>query len=454
MKKGIRKITVIIVILFTLILLSAINKFRNEYSYHSVKIPIEKKYKFTNCNEFQVELIDNKFGLPDNISEYDTAILKIDLSVSNLWFHDPFIEMKRAGVVVRQYLEPGYNGVNYLNFSNLLTLNSPFIELLMEKVEFNDSQVELLLFKNEISQKKILIFSPHPDDAEIAAYGLYREFNEQTYVVNITSGNAGFKRYEKDDKSYKLKGEIRSFESVQLPQFAGIPAINNINLGYPNSMLKKMHDNPENIVSGYDGLQDTENYRKYNKSDMVAKSSKNSYRELLNDLKEIINELEPEVIVLPDTTLDYHIDHKYTTVAVFDALKELKMKKGKLFFYTNHAVTSDFYPYGSSEGVIGLAPTGPNAIEYDGIFSFALNDNVCLEKFVILQQESDLRNLSDADAYKIFKNQNKMFDNVMQIYYSVMGVWGFRNRSYQRRATRPNEVFYVWNVNRLYEGKQ
>ena len=71
----------------------------------------------------------------------------------------------------------------------------------------------------------VLVLAPHPDDAEIAAFGLYA--NRKSTVVTVTAGNAGAPTYEAvfDDPSehYLFKGRIRLIDSITVPLQGGIP---------------------------------------------------------------------------------------------------------------------------------------------------------------------------------------------------------------------------------------
>ncbi|TDA89239.1 PIG-L family deacetylase, partial [Halomonas marinisediminis] len=93
--------------------------------------------------------------------------------------------------------------------------------------------------------KRILILSPHPDDAEIAAYGLYASYPENTYVVTVTAGDAGEFKYDEiyqDSLTHYLqKGKIRTWNSLTVPMLGGVKSENIINLGYFNEALPTMY---------------------------------------------------------------------------------------------------------------------------------------------------------------------------------------------------------------------
>ena len=70
----------------------------------------------------------------------------------------------------------------------------------------------LRLFANGLDlSRPMLVLAPHPDDAEIAAFGVYAHRNAT--VVTVTTGNAGPRSYEAvfEDvpEMYRFKGRIR-----------------------------------------------------------------------------------------------------------------------------------------------------------------------------------------------------------------------------------------------------
>jgi hypothetical protein len=77
----------------------------------------------------------------------------------------------------------------------------------------------LRLFDNHLDlQQRILVVAPHPDDAEVAAFGLYAD--RQASVVTVTAGNAGDMNYRasvSDRRSITPSKAICAVDSVTIP---------------------------------------------------------------------------------------------------------------------------------------------------------------------------------------------------------------------------------------------
>src|SRR4029079_9449059 len=90
-----------------------------------------------------------------------------------------------------------------------------------------------------------------PDDAEIAAFGLYAGRNAT--IVTVTSGNAGDANYQADfpdaAQQYLFKGFLRAVDSVTVPWQGGIPPERCFNLGYFDARLGDMHERKEAPVT-------------------------------------------------------------------------------------------------------------------------------------------------------------------------------------------------------------
>ena len=70
------------------------------------------------------------------------------------------------------------------------------IQLEMKGCKLKGQTVKVFTCRNtNPAMAKILILAPHPDDAEIAAYGLYASNSESTFIATITAGDAGSMRY-------------------------------------------------------------------------------------------------------------------------------------------------------------------------------------------------------------------------------------------------------------------
>src|SRR5262249_57577035 len=113
-----------------------------------------------------------------------------------------------------------------------------------------EPEAALRTFANGLDlAKTVLVLAPHPDDAEIAAFGLYADRNAT--IVTVTSGNAGDMNYRDNFTDtadhYLFKGFLRAADSVTVPLQGGIPPERCLNLGYFDARLANMHDKPTEV---------------------------------------------------------------------------------------------------------------------------------------------------------------------------------------------------------------
>lgn len=144
--------------------------------------------------------------------------------------------------------------------------------------------------------KKIVIFSPHPDDDVIGVGGTIQKLRENfnkiwsVYITNGVSNRKSIKR----DISINEKQNIRINEAKESSEILNIEPVF-LNLDY------------------FNGLE-------YN--------SKN-----INKIQSLIVELEPEIIILPNK-YELHPTHQISTRLILDSIKFIESGKIKeLWFY-------------------------------------------------------------------------------------------------------------------------
>lgn len=337
---------------------------------------VTKSYDYNFKHSINLNLNNGKFVLPDSIGQKYTAFLKIYIQSSYLGkYIRPSVEIKSNKLSFSQYFEHGAEGYRYINISNLNERGVKEINLIGKKVIINDQIAQLVLFeKLDLSKLKILVIAPHPDDAEIAAYGLYSKY-PNSFILTITAGDAGGFNYDElfDDtiRHYLKKGHLRTWNSITVPLIGGISFENTLNLGFFDGTLKQMFaQNPSNVSSLYLNSSDINIFRKYNVSNLKNNlSGTSNWNSLVSNLKYILSEVNPDIIITPYPALDNHPDHKFSSIALFQALKELEVKKGSLFLYTNHYILKGRYPYGTTGCVVSLPPNFNDDIYFNTIFS-------------------------------------------------------------------------------------
>ena len=408
-------------------------------------------YRFTGGQELRLPLKEDRGAVsgawPGTAGkDWDTALLgvRFELAVEGeALVADTFVEMEAAGHSIRQDVEPDANGLRWLNLSALRSHLTPGTRFFLRGrgTHLADEDARLRLFTSKLDlDGRILVLAPHPDDAEIAAFGLYAHRNAT--IVTVTSGNAGDPNYRAQigdqAEQYRLKGTLRAVDSVTVPWQGGIPPQRCFNLGYFDARLYDMHAHPREVVPElYGPNDDVSVYRQANVGRLLPIDSRTStWEHLVEDLGSILERVEPTLIVAPHPLLDHHSDHQYTTVALAQALARWR-KHARLLLYTNHAFRNA-YPFGPPGTVMSLSPWSESEVAADAVYSHPVDGELQLRKLFALESMHDLR-LSPAEQ-------------------SECGVSGAERRpdyprvpevDYFRRAIRSNELFLVYGPGSL-----
>ena len=187
--------------------------------------------------------------------------------------------------------------------------------------------------------------------------------------------------------------------------------------------------------------KNVEVFRRYNVSDLIKdKSQSSNWENLVSDLMYIIDKVQRKIIVTPHIYFDWHVDHKLSTIALFEAIQKSKLKKGKIYLYDNHHVLSESYPFGPAHTVISLPPWFEDPVPIRSIYSLALSPEQQFEKLFALDAQHDLRELATINDYSIhwlIRNIKQMFLDYYE--FNVK----HKDISYLRRAIRSNELYFV-----------
>jgi LmbE family N-acetylglucosaminyl deacetylase len=385
----------------------------------------------------------NNFSLTALNQIYQTAFLEVDIKTSiSGWLAQPKVELMADNLLITQYFEFGAKGKRFINLSEFVQKGVRNVRIITKHCHIKGKEHRLILYKNPpIAEAKLLVLAPHPDDAEIAAYGLYAE-NSNATVVNVTIGDAGKKMYDElyanDTIHYLKKAHLRLWNSITVPLLAGIDPGNCVNLGYFDATLKAMYLNPEKPVKPrYTGMDDIQYFREQNISSFLdTLPAQVTWTSLISDLKHILMVKQPTVIVSPYPAIDVHPDHKLTTLALLQALQELDFPDVKLYLYTNHFVHSELHPTGKKGSLISLPPnTSDDTIYFQRLHSHTLDEILQSDKVLALEAMNPLRPdtewHSTRGSWKLFtKTWRENIRNTEQDYY-------------YRRAVRNNELFFV-----------
>ncbi len=372
---------------------------------------------------------------PQATNSWDTALLSLRTTSAE---QDPWVEVSVGERRIQQYLDPAALGVRWLNLSGLRERLVPGAEIIIRShaVMLGADPTTLRLFDNHLDlQKRILVLAAHPDDAEIAAFGLYAD--RHTTVVTVTAGNAGDMNYRANvsdpAEHYALKGYLRAFDSVTVPWQGKIPPQRTANLGYFDGRLDEMYGAPEKTIPEvYGPNTDVARYRRVNLSKLVSEVARsNSFQHLVEDLAEVLRKVNPQIVVMPDPRLDHHPDHEFSSVALVQALEKWKGNPSFLL-YTNH-VDSDHYPYGPAGTVVSLPPHD-GRLGLQKVHSHPTPHALQIRKLFALESMHDLRPSPEEQILgtSAATAQRPDFPRIPEV-------------DYFRRAVRANELYFVFN---------
>ena len=403
-------------------------------------------YAFPKDSAVPVTLEKNGFKWPSARPDADTAFLKI--AVRSDWtslLFLPYVEVRYRDIVLKQYFEKTSSGIRYLNLSPLLkAASSPTkkeeIVCKGHHLSWDQGVSELYLFQNpEIKKAKILILAPHPDDAEIATFGLYD--NQDAYVITLTAGEGGktkYKRFFKDPKKHALfQGKVRTWDSLVVPFWGNIPPQKCFNLGYFDGTLKAMSGNPARKLASEDaGTSDLNTFRQYNVSDLLPKDipTDATWNNLVADLEHLLNKINPTIIVTPNPLIDGHPDHQFATLALLEALQRTPAVKGNLYLYTVHCAYSTRWPLGTAKSVVSLPPFFSKLPFFEKIYALHLSLDVYTQKFFAIDDMHDIRPV-------YFLNAQQITEALPSALQSLYLHW--KGALTMRKYLRMDELFFV-----------
>ena len=427
-----------LIVIFISIYLFIVLKRAQKYKYDTSK---DYLYELKTTEQEKIKINNSSINISNKYKQHDTLFLKIDLAFYPIsYLLKPFIEIEGQ----KHYFEYGAQGVRYINLSHIKDQN---IRLKQSNLSLKNDDATLYGYTNNIDlSKKILILAPHADDAEIAAFGLYKSAKDVT-IVTTTIGEHGVCNYcdiydDKREASLK-KAELRTFDALNVPLLGGVEQANSLTLGYYGGSLKWMQEHPnENAVSLVKEFGDMNPFRKVSHSHLqLPEHAEPNHASFLNDLEMTLLQIKPDYIITPHPAIDSHPDHKYTTYALISALKKTGLTC-KLLTYTNHLSLSETYPVGPMHAAVTLPPN-LSEFYFDGLYSFKLDTGLQEDKFFALEAIHDLRDsLVSISMRKAYKQLHRMLKR------AVSG----KDKRYFKRAVRANELFFVVeseNIDRL-----
>lgn len=384
--------------------------------------------------------------LPKSLGGALSGFLELQVRASALGgLFDPAIEIRSGAFSDMQYLERGARGTRFLNISRLLNSKGrgESLQLVGRRVSWSSEGIWLYACDESVaSNDRVLVIAPHPDDAEIAAHGLYAEL--RATVVTLTAGDASelFQgaRSSSIRLSRNLVASLRVWDSITVPQHSGLSSEQAVNLCMPDGRLMEMFQCPDRDFQLDNEALAFLDLRRMNRSSLVLQESTCTWASLVRELGCIIEEVKPNIVVCPHPSLDPHPDHLFSAVAICEALKCTGATVGRMFFYTVHNCRTELWPFGPAGSGVPLLPILiEDGVCASGFYSHPLSTEAQQRKFVALEAMHGLRQIQ----LPVESSTRRLFAEIVAELRGWAHGMGRAPKSYLRRAVRPDELFFV-----------
>ncbi len=336
---------------------------------------------------------DGRVSLSQSLAAGETLVLEVQLRAAWLgrWV-DPAVLIGDD----RQEFERGVRGRRYLNLSgqaDALAAGTLRINGALCRV---GPKARLFVHSNEdFAKGRVMIIAPHADDAELAAFGLYSRCAEAS-IVTLTQGEIEAEQYLQLGLSLseaaELKGRLRSWDSLAVPLWGGVPASRCVQLGYYCLQLKPMAAEPGEAFGSRESQQsDIRSVRQHNPLTLPGDADgQPTWNNLVADIAALLAHYRPDVVVTPHPQLDPHADHIASTQALFAAMAISAHKPRQALFYANHLHDNDRWPMGRAGAGIALPPA-IEALPADRLWSPLIPKATQLNKAMALGMQHDLQ---------------------------------------------------------------
>jgi len=294
-----------------------------------------------------------------------TWMLEITYRAKGRWKLPGVATVENGEERFTQYFESNETGTRLLNLTGVGSLTDIVLAPVNCTIE---PQATLYGFRRpHLEDGPILIIAPHPDDAELAAYGLYSRHPKQTWIVTLTAGE----RLKRLDKQYlpgldatleegsRRKGLIRAWNSATTPLLASVPAEQLIMLGYFNDTLPKLLETPDATVPSYgDPALTPRDFRCWNTFALPSDpTAENRGVDLLEDLSTILSKIKPTTVLVTHPEIDPHHDHVASAKALAKAMSHSGHVPERVLLYANHLKGARGFPNGPAHAAAGVWPT-------------------------------------------------------------------------------------------------
>lgn len=438
----------VVALLATASLLAAEAWRRQRLYWYDVRQDYAYTFAAPSANWAPVQVSRDGFDLPASAARRGAALLELQVAakLTGRWF-EPCIEVAVERLSEQQCFERGAQGRRYVLLPPVAGGSPREVRLRGRHLGWEPQDARVVSFDGpQLDGTRVLVLAPHPDDAEISAFGLYA--SQDAYVATMTAGNYVDGLYDglglDTQAQDELRGEVRVWDSLAVPQLGGVSQDRTVNLGYSTYTLKGFHDAARGQVpaEGPNAAAATIGpYRQGAVEKLLGgRPATADWASVVADLVALVEATRPDVIVTPHPALDDHTDHQYATIALLEALEALQDRSTTLLLYNNHHKLAEHYPYGPSTALVTLPPWF-EATPFAGVLSYRLDEATQLRKLFALEAMHDLRAaplrlVTGAPTGVLWARLKQAAELVRRD--------PFGDYSYFRRAVRPNELFFVY----------
>jgi LmbE family N-acetylglucosaminyl deacetylase len=288
-----------------------------------------------------------------------------------------------------------------------------------------------------------LIVAPHPDDSEIAAFGLYSQ--RRSWIVTVTAGERSPTDLSSvvslESEQTRWRALLRVWDSLTIPQLGGVPRERCLNLVFPDARLKQMHDSPTRAFRlGCEDSLPRQVLRSRNPLTRVQNGAADcTWGDLVGEIRWLLDTATPSIVVCPHPLVDPSPDHVFTALALAEALRNGSHEPDLFLLYVVHVNEAPIYPFGGADSAVSLPPWEHEEWVADSVYSHALSEDTRRAKFFAVEAAHDLRVYPDLRPRTI----GRLMTLLRRELTAFVGGMGLHPTDFRRRAPRPNELYYV-----------
>jgi LmbE family N-acetylglucosaminyl deacetylase len=376
-----------------------------------------------------------------------TAFLSLAVAATPIGrLFDPFIEIQDGQETHRQYFERGATGQRYLNLSPLWQNRDgdPLARVSLRASSIRWKAEGCLHLFNPPPEKDaaMVVLAPHPDDAEIAAFGMYA--THRSWVVTVTAGEkwaAALPVPVSSAESARRSALLRVSDSLTVPQLGEVPPERCVNLAYPDGKLASMYSDANRPfqLACEEGLS-RRSLRSGNRSVEFQRGDREcTWNDLVADLRLLLEKTRPDIVLCPHPLLDVHPDHVFTTVALERAMRDIRHPPPLVLLYAVHSRGVPMHPFGPADSLVSLPPWSGDDWVAESIYSHPVAPVVRRTKAFAVESMHGVAKKPAVDERKSGFQVLRMASREISAY--VAGT-SLDPTSLLRRFSRPNEIFY------------